>query len=70
LPHGGVVTGSHLDSVPDGGSFDGPLGVVTALAAVDELKARGFTPRRAIGVVRFVDEEGAASGSPARAAAC
>ena len=30
----GVVTGSHLDSVPDGGAFDGPLGVVSALAAV------------------------------------
>jgi beta-ureidopropionase / N-carbamoyl-L-amino-acid hydrolase len=64
LPHGGVVTGSHLDSVPDGGSYDGALGVVTALAAVDELKARGFTPRRAIGVVRFVDEEGARFGVP------
>src|SRR4051794_33291922 len=30
-----VVTGSHLDSVPDGGAFDGPLGVVSAFAAVD-----------------------------------
>ena len=29
----GVVTGSHLDSVPDGGAFDGPLGVVSAFAA-------------------------------------
>ena len=66
LPYGGVVTGSHLDSVPDGGAFDGPLGVVTALAAVDELKARGFTPRRAIGVVRFVDEEGAPVRRPLR----
>ena len=64
LPHGGVVTGSHLDSVPDGGSYDGPLGVVTALLAVDELRAQGFTPRRAIGVVRFVDEEGARFGLP------
>src|SRR3954468_18214863 len=64
LPRGGVVTGSHLDSVPGGGSYDGPLGVVTALAAVDELRARGFTPRRAIGIVRFVDEEGARFGVP------
>src|SRR3954469_21536835 len=64
LPRGGVVTGSHLDSVPGGGSYDGPLGVVTALAAVDELRARGFTPRRAIGVVRFVDEEGGRFGVP------
>ena len=32
-----VVTGSHLDSVPDGGAFDGPLGVVSSFAALDEL---------------------------------
>jgi N-carbamoyl-L-amino-acid hydrolase len=58
----GVVTGSHLDSVPDGGAFDGPLGVVSALAAVDGLRARGFEPARAIGVVNFIDEEGARFG--------
>ena len=34
-PQPGVVTGSHLDSVPDGGAFDGPLGVVSAFAALD-----------------------------------
>lgn len=58
----GVVTGSHLDSVPDGGSFDGPLGVASAFAAVATLKAAGFTPGRAIGVANFVDEEGARFG--------
>ncbi len=58
----GVVTGSHLDSVPDGGAFDGPLGVVSAFAAVDALRDNGFTPRRPIGVVNFVDEEGARFG--------
>jgi beta-ureidopropionase / N-carbamoyl-L-amino-acid hydrolase len=58
----GVVTGSHLDSVPDGGEFDGPLGVLSALAAVDSLRARGFAPARPIGVVNFVDEEGARFG--------
>ena len=36
---GGIVTGSHLDSVPDGGAFDGPLGVVSAFAAIDQLEA-------------------------------
>jgi beta-ureidopropionase / N-carbamoyl-L-amino-acid hydrolase len=55
---GGIVTGSHLDSVPDGGAFDGPLGVVSGLAAIDRLRADGFVPRRPIGVVNFVDEEG------------
>jgi N-carbamoyl-L-amino-acid hydrolase len=58
----GVVTGSHLDSVPDGGNFDGPLGVASSFAAVADLKASGFTPGRAIGVANFVDEEGARFG--------
>ncbi len=58
----GVVTGSHLDSVPDGGAFDGPLGVVSALATVESLRAEGFRPARPIGVVNFVDEEGARFG--------
>lgn len=58
----GVVIGSHLDSVPDGGAFDGPLGVVSALAVVDALRAKGFAPSRPIGVVSFVDEEGARFG--------
>lgn len=55
---GAVVTGSHLDSVPGGGAFDGPLGVVSALQAVDLLRARGFTPAKPIAVVVFVEEEG------------
>jgi N-carbamoyl-L-amino-acid hydrolase len=59
---GGVVTGSHLDSVPDGGAFDGPLGVVSGLLAIDQLRSDGFRPRRPIGVVNFVDEEGARFG--------
>jgi len=58
----GVVTGSHLDSVPDGGAFDGPLGVVSALCAVESLQHQGFTPTRPIGVVNFADEEGARFG--------
>ncbi|WP_309117796.1 allantoate amidohydrolase [Saccharothrix sp.] len=53
-----VVTGSHLDSVPGGGAFDGPLGVVSALQAVDALRARGFRPSKPIAVVVFVEEEG------------
>ena len=58
----GVVTGSHLDSVPDGGAYDGPLGVVSALAAVDCLQGEGFRPTRPIGMVNFADEEGARFG--------
>jgi N-carbamoyl-L-amino-acid hydrolase len=57
-----VVTGSHLDSVPDGGAFDGPLGVVSAFLAVDRLRSQAFEPRRPIAVVDFADEEGARFG--------
>ncbi|TKK78601.1 allantoate amidohydrolase [Kribbella jiaozuonensis] len=60
----GVVTGSHLDSVIDGGAFDGPLGVVSALAAVDQLRAEGFEPGVPIGVGAFVEEEGSRFGMP------
>jgi N-carbamoyl-L-amino-acid hydrolase len=59
-----VVTGSHLDSVPGGGAFDGPLGVVSALAAVDLLRARGFTPRRPFAIAVFAEEEGGRFGVP------
>ena len=59
---GAVVTGSHLDSVPDGGAFDGPLGVVSGFLAVDELRARGVAPARPVAVVAFSDEEGARFG--------
>ncbi len=58
----GVVVGSHLDSVPGGGAFDGPLGVVGSLAAVDRLREDGFHPERPVGVVNFADEEGARFG--------
>lgn len=57
-----VLTGSHLDSVPGGGAFDGPLGVVSAFAAVDRLRERGFAPARPIGIAAFAEEEGARFG--------
>ena len=57
-----VVVGSHLDSVPDGGAFDGPLGVVSALAALDVLVEQGYSPSRPLAVVNFGDEEGARFG--------
>ncbi|UVS81680.1 allantoate amidohydrolase [Actinokineospora sp. UTMC 2448] len=53
-----VVTGSHLDSVPGGGAYDGPLGVAAALVAVDLLRERGFTPNRPLAVTVFPEEEG------------
>lgn len=60
--HKGVVIGSHLDSVPDGGAFDGPLGVVSSLAALGTLRDTGFQPSVPVAVVNFVDEEGARFG--------
>jgi N-carbamoyl-L-amino-acid hydrolase len=61
-PRGAFVTGSHLDSVPDGGAFDGPLGVVSAFHAVDLVRARGVAPVLPVAVVAFADEEGARFG--------
>lgn len=57
-----VVTGSHLDSVPDGGAFDGPLGVVSSFAALDELRERGAAFGKPLAIVNFGDEEGARFG--------
>ncbi len=57
-----VVTGSHLDSVPDGGAFDGPLGVVSSFAALDELRRRGAEFSRPLAITNFGDEEGARFG--------
>lgn len=52
------VLGSHIDSVRDAGRYDGPLGVLVALAAVEELRARDQSLPFAIEVVAFIDEEG------------
>jgi len=57
-----LVLGSHLDSVPEGGAFDGPLGVLSAFAAVDAVRDQGLQPDRPVAVVNFVDEEGARFG--------
>jgi N-carbamoyl-L-amino-acid hydrolase len=59
---GAVVTGSHLDSVPDGGAYDGPLGVLSGFLAIDELRDRGVRPARPVAVACFTDEEGARFG--------
>ncbi|MFI5614615.1 allantoate amidohydrolase [Amycolatopsis sp. NPDC051903] len=59
-----VVTGSHLDSVPGGGAFDGPLGVTSALTAVEALQAKGFRPAKPFAVVVFTEEEGGRFGVP------
>jgi len=55
-----VLTGSHFDSVPHGGAYDGPLGIVSAFLALDQTKTSG----RRIGVAAFAEEEGARFGVP------
>jgi N-carbamoyl-L-amino-acid hydrolase len=59
---GALAIGSHLDSVPDGGAFDGPLGVISSFAAVDLLRSRGWRPARPVLIANFADEEGARFG--------
>jgi N-carbamoyl-L-amino-acid hydrolase len=58
-----VLTGSHLDSVTDGGAYDGPLGVISGLTAIDLLRARGLRPSRPVGVAVFTEEEGTRFGT-------
>ncbi len=53
-----VAAGSHLDSVPEGGIFDGPLGVYAALESVRAIKHADLTVTRPIEVVCFTGEEG------------
>ncbi|MBW8762327.1 MAG: allantoate amidohydrolase [Microbacterium sp.] len=57
-----IATGSHLDSVPGGGNLDGPLGIASALAAVDVLRERGIRPVRPLVVAAFPEEEGSRFG--------
>ena len=59
-----IATGSHLDSVPGGGAFDGPLGVASALAAIELMRASGFRPSRPVVVIVFPEEEGSRFGLP------
>jgi allantoate deiminase len=57
-----ILVGSHLDSVPEGGRFDGALGVLCAVEAVESLVDAKLRLRRPIEVVAWADEEGARFG--------
>jgi allantoate deiminase len=57
-----ILVGSHLDSVPEGGRFDGALGVLCAVEAVESLLDAKARLRRPIEVVAWADEEGARFG--------
>ncbi len=58
-----LMVGSHLDSVPAGGNYDGPLGTLGALEGVQTLQDAGVILRHPVDVVAFVNEEGGKTGS-------
>ncbi len=65
-----VLAGSHLDTVPDGGPFDGTLGVCAALEAVRAMQDAGLAPARPVEVVCTADEEGRFGGMLGSEALC
>lgn len=58
-----IMSGSHVDSVPNGGNFDGPLGVIAALEVAEAWRETGYEPRKPYEVVVFSDEEGTRFGA-------
>jgi len=59
-----VLVGSHLDTVRNGGKYDGAAGIITAIAAVSNLKKLiGERPRKTVEVVALMEEEGSRYGS-------
>lgn len=61
---GTVMVGSHIDSVKNGGQFDGVLGVICGLESIERLIERGFAPKRSIVLVAFIEEEGVSFNCP------
>jgi beta-ureidopropionase / N-carbamoyl-L-amino-acid hydrolase len=55
---GAVLTGSHIDTVPEGGILDGALGVLAGLECLHAIREAGAAPRKPLGVVAWSDEEG------------
>lgn len=53
-----VMVGSHYDSVKNGGNFDGPAGVVTALETARVMKAKGLKPKFPVEFIAMIEEEG------------
>lgn len=53
-----IVLGSHTDTVPSGGQYDGALGVVAAIEVVQALRDGGHTPRHPVEAMVFTNEEG------------
>jgi len=60
-----ILFGSHIDSVPGGGNYDGDVGVIGAIEVIELLEARNIRTRHPLEVVVFSDEEGGLTGSRA-----
>lgn len=60
-----LVIGSHIDSVPNGGNYDGPVGTLGALEVAVTLSEAGVRTRHPLRVVVFANEEGGKTGSRA-----
>ena len=60
-----IVLGSHIDSVPEGGNYDGDVGSLSAIEVVRVLGERHATTRHPLEVIVFADEEGVMLGSTA-----
>ncbi|MBQ0766038.1 MAG: Zn-dependent hydrolase [Sulfitobacter litoralis] len=58
-----VLVGSHFDSVPHGGKFDGPAGVIAGIETAFLFQEQGITPTRSIDVIAMIEEEGSRFGS-------
>ncbi|CAI0465570.1 unnamed protein product [Linum tenue] len=52
-----VATGSHIDAIPYSGKYDGVVGVLGAIEAINVLKRSGFRPKRSLEVILFTSEE-------------
>jgi beta-ureidopropionase / N-carbamoyl-L-amino-acid hydrolase len=57
-----ILFGSHIDSVPNGGNFDGDLGTLSALEVIQACRAAGITPRHPLEMVLWAHEESTAFG--------
>ncbi len=62
-----IILGSHIDSVPEGGNYDGDVGVIGAIEAAILLRENGVATRHPLEIVSFTDEEGGTVGSKAMA---
>lgn len=59
-----LLIGSHIDTVPNAGAFDGPLGVLLGLECIEELRTRGTTLPYSVELIAFSEEEGVRFATP------